>query len=358
MTGPLYTPMLKTKAGEARALMQLHRQVKASIVPFFDVLALKGSVANGVDVHTHLERQAINIAGAWNGRGPCYVDLLDIVPGARGYRGAHPVIIVLDKLAFEQVEAIPVVGLERDIPYKLAVRQVIGAGTSSALAVRLGNEDMQLPSMLAGRIRTLVEELGASELPLHVFMDFRSIEHTASDIIQARAVRALSELSTLSPARIVFAASAIVANMGGFKRNSVNRVARRDLLIWQAIADEHRDIDYADYGVIDPEYVDFDPKKIKPAAKIRYAADTAWVIVKGIKWVRDTSQHRRLAKDLCAQGEFRRPDCWGSDSIVAAATGGHAFRRLEDWVMIDQNTHISHTVRQLARYRVTQTVQA
>jgi hypothetical protein len=351
MNGPTYTPMLKSKPGEARALMRLHSQVKASIIPLFDVLALKSEVANGVDVHAHLEKQANNIAGAWNGRGPCYVDLLDIVPGARGYRGAHPVGIVLDKLSFERVEAIPVVGLERDVAYKLAVRQALSEG-GRGLAVRLDSEDLQLPSTLAGRVRSLIDELGASNLPLHVLMDFRSIEHTASDIIQSRVVRALIELRKLNPVRIVFAASAIVANMGDFKRNTVNRVARRDLLIWQLIADEHADVDYGDYGVIGPEYVDLDPKRIKPAAKIRYAGDTAWVIVKGTKWTSDTTQHRRLARDLSVQSEFRRHDCWGGDSILSAATGGHAFRRLEDWVMIDQNTHISHTVRQLARHRV------
>ncbi|WP_431133456.1 hypothetical protein [Paraburkholderia fungorum] len=44
-------------------------------------------------------------------------------------------------------------------------------------------------------------------------------------------------------------------------------------------------------------------------------------------------------------------DCWGTENIMSAANGGRAYRRLEDWVMIDQNTHITQTVRQLARIK-------
>lgn len=353
MTDAIYTPILKTKAGEARAMMQLDRLVKASIIPFFDVLALKAETANGADVHAHMEKQANNIAGAWNGRGPCYVDLFDVAPSARGYDGAHPATIIHDRILFERVEAIPVIGIERDIAYKLAIRRVVSVGVD-AIAVRLGVEDIQLPSMLVQRITSLLSEIGAVDLPLHVFMDFRSIDNVASDTIQIRIGKALPELRKLNPARIVFAASAIVSDMGKFKKNSVNKVARRDLLVWELIADDNPDVGYADYGIIHPEYLDIDLKVIKPAAKIRYAGEKDWLIVKGIKWATDTSQYRKLSKMLCDRDEFRGKDCWGSENILLAANGGRAYRRLEDWVMVDQNTHITQTVRQLARIKATE----
>jgi len=352
MTDVTYTPILKTKAGEARAVIQLDRQVKASIIPFFDVLALKAGTVNGAEVHAHMEKQANNIAGAWNGRGPCYVDLFDVAPSARGYDNAHPADIIHDRISFERVEAIPVVGIERDVAYKLAIRRVVSMG-ADAIAVRLGVEDIQLPSTLVQRITSLLSEIGAADLPLHVFIDFRSIDNVASDTIQMRVNKALPELRKLDPSRIVFAASAIVSDMGKFKKNSVNKIARRDFLVWELIAAHHRDIEYADYGIIHPEYLDIDLKVIKPAAKIRYAGEKEWLIVKGIKWVTDTSQYRKLSKMLCDRDEFRGKDCWGTENILSAANGGRAYRRLEDWVMIDQNTHITQTVGQLSRIKVT-----
>lgn len=350
MTDPIYSPILKSKLGEAKAVVRLDRCVKDRIIPFFDVLALKPDVPNGADVHEHLEKHVNHVAGAWNGRGICYVDLFDIVPTARGHGGVHPVTIVHDKLSYERVRAIPVVGLERDVPYKLAVRSVVANGVE-ALAVRLGDEDAQLPSTLVRRVRSLVAELGAEALPLHIFLDFRSIEGMASDVILTRAQRALTELKLLNPARLVFAASAIMPSMGRFKRNTVNRVARRDLLLWEVLYESFADLDYADYGVIDPNYIDFDPRKIKPAAKIRYASDREWIIVKGVKWTTDTTQHRRLSKMLADSAAFRGGDCWGSKTIVSAVNGQPVFRLLEDWVTIDQNTHITHTVQQLSRVR-------
>lgn len=351
MTDQIYTPISKTKVGESRAMIRLDQYTKARIIPFFDVLALKTGLQNGADVHIHLEKQANNIAGAWNGRGACYVDLLDITPSARGYDGEHPVAIIHDKIAYERVEAIPVVGIDRDIAYKLAIRRVMFAG-AAAIAIRLADEDLQLPSTLVQKISALVAEVGGHGAELHLFMDFRSIINQPSDIVQLKVDRALVELRRLKPSRIVFAASAIVADMSGFKRNTINKVARRDYLNWLLIAKRHPDVDFADYGVIDPEYLDLDPRRIKPAAKIRYTSDDHWIVVKGVKWVRDTSQHRRLAEMLSEKPEFRGADCWGTESIVSAVTGGHAYRRLEDWVTIDQNTHIVHTVRQLAKIRL------
>lgn len=348
MSDPIYTPILKTKRGEAKALTQLEVQVKRSIVPFFDILALKADAANGNDVHEHVVKQAINIVSAWKQRGPCYVDLFDVTPAARGINGAHPAAIAYEKLAADLVEVIPVVGIERDIAYKLAVRGAVLAG-ADALAVRLDAEDIQLPSMLVSRVTRLVAEIGATNLPLHIFLDFRSIEHTPSDIIQMQVTKAMGELRKLNPARIVFAASAMVSNMGNYKKETLNILPRRDFLTWNLISSVHPDVDYADYGVVHPDYFDFDPRMIKPAAKIRYTSDKEWLIVKGVRWQSDTSQHHRLSRMLRAKSQFRGDDCWGGEYIVSAANGRQKYGTLETWVTIDQNNHITHTVRQISR---------
>lgn len=352
MNSLVYTPILKTKLGEAKAIIRLDRHVKDRIIPFFDVLALKSGLSNGNDIHEFLDKQAVNVAAAWNGRGQCYVDLRDLDPSARGCGNEHPVNIIHDKLSFNRVNAIPVVGIERDVAYKLAVRRVVSLGVD-ALAVRLGSEDIQLPSMLLDRIQRLVVDVGAHALPLHIFIDFGSIEHLESDIVEHRTIRALAELRLLNAARMVFSASAFVSDMGKVKRGVVKAVPRRDLMIWESLNRLAPDLHYGDYGVIHPGYFDFDPRTIKPAAKIRYTAEKEWLVVKGAKWISDTSQHQGLSRLLVHNEKFRGADCWGGDSIVSASLGRPSSpRRLEDWVTIDQNTHITHTVRQMSRVGV------
>lgn len=346
MTSYVYTPILKTKRGEAKALVNLNTHTKECIQPFFDVLALGEGALNGSDVQEHITKQALNIASCWKSRGLCYVDLFDVTPSARCLNGVHPATVLHNKIASEYVRAIPVVGLERDIAYKLAIREVVITGID-AIAFRLEAEDIQLPSMLVNRISSLVSEIGAGGLPLHIFMDFRSIHGISSDAVQLQFIRALSEIRRLAPARIVFASSAIVPDMASFKRNSLNRVSRTDFLTWQQLSERHQDVAYADYGVVHPDYFDFDPKLIKPAAKIRYTTDTEWIIVKGASWRDDTAQHHELSKALVRQQDFRGSDSWGGEYIMSAAAGRPKYGTLETWVSIDQNNHITHTLRQL-----------
>ena len=348
MKSVIYSPILKSKRGEAKALHQLSASIKSKIIPFFDILALKPQTQNGSEVEAHLIKQALTIASGWKQQGVCYVDLFDVNPAARALAGGHPVHVVHTRLAAEHVQAIPVVGLERDVHYKLAIRAVVADG-AAALGIRLEAEDMQLSSVLANRVRRLVDELGAASIPIHLFCDFRSIAGQSPEALRAQFLKAYPELTKVAASRIVFAASAMVPNMGSYKKDSFNRVPRIDYLTWQSIAKVAPSVGYSDYGVVHPDYIDLDPRVIKPSAKIRYSTDGEWLIVKGSRWADNTAQHHRLSQVLQGKAEFRGADCWGADYIVTAAAGRKTYGALETWVTIDQNTHITHTVNHLTK---------
>lgn len=351
MVESVYSPILKTKRGEAFALYRLEQSVKDRIVPFFDILALPSEALNGSQVQEHIEKQAVNIIGAWKHQGICYVDFFDVTPSSRGVNGVHPVTLVFDRLMAARINAIPVVGLERDVPYKMAVRNVIASG-AGVIAIRLDKEDIQLPSSLSQKIANLLFEIGAKNIDVHVFVDFRSIDNDSRATVETQFFRALRELDKLAVKRIVFSASAMIQNMGVFKKRSVNRIKRLDYLIWRGIVKAHSHIDYADYGVIHPDYVDFSPVLISPSAKIRYTTSGEWIVVKGSRWRDDTAQHHDLAKILQEQVEFRCDDSWGGEYIVSAAHGRKSYGTLETWVSIDQNNHITQTAKQIARIAV------
>ena len=347
MSIPIYSPMQKSKPGESIALIKLASTLHGNVIPFFDALALKPGTENGQDVEVHFSKQAINIAAAGNAIGTCYVDLLDVDPNARGIGGVHPVKSIFEKLEFERITLIPVVGLERDVAYKLAIRNIIAKGVN-ALAIRLLADDLSLPSSLFEKVKRLISEVGAHDLPIHVFMDFRSIEHISSDLVQLLVQRALPEIRKLTPGRIVFCASSMLTDMSKVKKNVLKAVPRRDLMIWENLYQNNPDLDYGDYGIVQPGYADFD-KNIKPAAKIRYTGNNEWIIAKGTRWISDTSQHKDLAKLIVKSDQFRGLDCWGGESITIASNGGQSPRILQRWVSIDQNNHITHTIHQLAR---------
>ena len=344
-----YSPFVKTKRGEARALKELDGRVKRAIIPMFDVLALSRGVTAEIDVQKHLEKQVRMINLAWSQQGACYVDLFDVHPNARAMNGAHPLQCVGDLLEKNRISFIPVAGLGRDINYLVALRSLVANG-STAIAVRLEVEDLLLPVGLDLKIRNLLGQIGAGGLPLHILIDCRSL--VGQDVAKLTNVvmAVLPVLRLLSPARLVLSASSMVADTSGFKRNSMNRVKRNDLSLWIAVCHTgHTDVSFGDYGVIHPDYVDLDPKVIKPTAKIRYTTGSEWIFLKGIQWVKDTSQHHGLSMDLAKCPEFRGADSWGGDYIESAAAGRPKYGTLETWVTVDQNAHITLTSKQIER---------
>lgn len=343
-----YSPFVKTKRGEARALQELDVATKAKLLPLFDVLALSSRGEISPDVKKHLSKQAKMIQMAWAESGECYVDLFDIQPSVRLPDGGHPLHFVLNELDAAKVSYIPVVGLARDIGYLVAMRSVLQNAT--AIAVRLEVEDLLLPAGLSLRIDELLRSLGARNLPLHIILDCRSLLN--QDVAKiARAARAsIAETLTLSAVRTTLAASSMVSDMGSFKRNSINRVKRRDLELWMTLAQSGFPyLCYGDYGVIHPDFVDLDGALIKPAAKIRYASHAEWIVVKGFRWVDDTSQHHQLAISLQGCSEYRGGDCPGGNYIETAIAGRDKYGTLETWVTIDQSVHISLTRKQVER---------
>jgi hypothetical protein len=349
MSKPVYSPFVKTKRGEARALKELDTATKGAITPLFDVLALPSGVTADDEVEKHLAKQIRMIELAWSGQGACYVDLYDINPAVRTPNGVHPLVYVNAALEKVRIGYIPVAGLARDVNYLVALRGVLG-GTTAALALRLELEDLLLPAGLSVRMKSLMRDIGAQALPIHVLIDCRSLVNRDMQGVKSAIRAALPEIRLLHPIRLVLCASGMVSDMSDYKKNSINRVKRRDLDMWMNIAQSVApDLEYGDYGVIHPDYVDLDPKVIKPAAKIRYTTHGEWIIVKGTRWMDDTSQHHHLSADIAKCPEFRGADCWGGNYIETAAAGRLSYGSLETWVTVDQNAHITLTRKQVER---------
>lgn len=346
MNEAYYFPFLKTKRGEAKALQNLTAGIKANIRPFFDVLALEGGIAHPSQVQAHLVKQCGMVAIGWKNQGPCYVDLYDVRPEVRAEGGVHPLQFVMSSLLALNVNPIPVIGLGRDLAYQLSFRSLM-AMEPPAICIRLEQEDLMLHEGLAERIENLVSALDAWDLPLHIVADFRGMRGNTANAGAADVLyEAMTEIRSLNPACIVFSGSGMVDSMGVYKRNSINRLPRIDFQAWQSLVVAGvRDVRYGDYGVVHPDYVDLDPRVIKPSAKIRYATAQEWVIVKGSSWRDNTSQHRELSQALIAVPGFRGDDSWGGNYIVSAAAGRPTYGSLETWVTIDQNAHATFTTR-------------
>lgn len=347
MKSSVYSPFVKTKRGEARALKELDINIKKGIFPFFDVLALKQGVLENADVQTHLDKQVRMIELAWGGQDGCYVDLFDVNPNARVMNGVHPLIFVTELLNQKRIPFVPVAGLGRDTNYLMALRNVVRQD-SPGIALRIEVEDLLLPIGLNLRIQNLIDQIGANSIPLHIIVDCRSLVNQDISRLTRAIHTALPLLRSMNPECLMLCASSMVPDMSTFKKNSINRVKRDDLALWMNFVETgNTDLSFGDYGVIHPDYVDLDPRFIKPAAKIRYTVNDDWIVIKGFRWVDDTSQHHELSMKLASCSEFRGVDSWGGEYIQSAAVGRLKYGALETWVTIDQNAHITLTAKQI-----------
>lgn len=341
-----YSPFLKSKRGETKACQNLAPSVRKQLIPIFDVLAVPAEKRDPSKVKKHLELQIKHIVEAWSTGQPCYVDLFDVELALRAEGGIHPALLVFSSLSQSKVNSIPTIGLDRDTPYKIAVRSALALGFDS-VAVRLQMEDLLIPEKLGAELKQLLDEIGAKDKALHVIIDFRELHGVNDSDLNKRALAGIIVAKTLGAVRIVVAGSSMIASMAEVERDSTKLFDRRELILWQKICTQgYKEISFGDYGIVSPSYSDL-PFYItqNAAAKIRYATDFKWAILKGRKWRDDTSQHAGLAAKLCAQNFFRGSDCWGGACIQKSATKAESFKSHEVWTAIGQNVHMTHTAK-------------
>jgi hypothetical protein len=258
--------------------------------------------------------------------------------------------MVLEALHEEGSTPIPVVGLDRDTAYLRAVRAILSE-TGSALCVRLQAEDFVDAEHTAEQVGDLRARLGAGDVPAHVILDFRSIENVADEVVRTQSRAVYQRLSREGISRFVLLASSMPSSLSGMPTNTVRRIDRREFPLWRAIyEDSGGAVAYGDYGIVHPEYVDLDPRVIRPAAKIRYTSSQTWVVAKGRQYVLEPTQYRYLAALILREPEHRRgANGWGENYLRDCASGDEPSSNLERWVAVDTNTHIEFAIRQTTR---------
>ena len=348
MADLVYTPGIKTKRGEMRAVQELSR-ASEGMLPLIDLLAVPED-ASLVEVQSHIDKCLKYLTAAWPSGRPFYMDLFDVHPSVRGPRNTHPATIVLRTLREKGFQPIPVIGLDRDAAYLRAVRDVLGED-GEAICVRLQQEDFLNARQTAAAVQTLLQQLGAADLDQHVILDFRSIQNSTLSAVLTSAANIYRALAEHGYTRYVFLASSMSNSLSYIPANTVARISRQEISIWNQLRQvTGGDIVYGDYGVVHPDYVDLDPRLIKPAAKIRYAYARGWVVVKGTVWRNDTGQFQRLAAAITRQPEHRSTASgWGEQYLRDCVVGQAPSSTLERWVAVDTNTHLQLAVRQVTR---------
>lgn len=322
----IYRPMLKTKTGEAVALLQLLASQRDRIEPVFHV---------GEKPPTTF---VTRMTAAWTGR-RCFLD------GAFNFNvtgGPQDFNSMIRALVAAGVPVVPVIEMGATPAYNQVARSHIGRGGPGLM---LKCTPSQLPAATAFAQRQLQQPETDIDLLIdagHVAeFDPGSFAGYLSQILQANVPG--------STWRSVTLASSSAPKDFGQLGPGVTVVPRVDWLTWRNLSQHGKPIDYADFGISHRDLTE--PPGMAMAAatvSVRYAVDDNWVMVKGKRTTGASGlpmsdQYRAHARTLVRRGDFGGlPGCWGDQRIstIASNPGVSAGGRPQ-WVEINANRHFA-----------------
>jgi hypothetical protein len=320
-----YVPLLRAKAGEANALLNLTPAAKARMFP---ILHLASSVPGTL---------VARIGQAWAGRTLALDGLFNYDATASG----ADMQAVFQGLTAAGVTVVPSVEYGAPLGYMQVVGPLAqGAGTGLVVKVRLGQlqavtawlggggwqpQDVDLV-IIAGHIA----EFGAgvlNDLVLHSIQGLPNPQGWRSVTLAGSA--APKDMSTLG--------------LG------VNLVPRLDWQLWQVTQMlAPFQVDYGDYGIAHPDMTE-PPGYVMGNAtvSVRYTLDDDWLIIKGRPVTGNNgipmpAQYLGHAQTLVAQPAFGGlVGCWGDARIQSIPLVGGRPGNRQSWVEIGVNRHLS-----------------
>ena len=385
---PHYVSVLKWKRGERDGLKLLRREVRPRITPLIEMLPPKAEQNYAADFVEQL-------VAAW-GTGRVMLDsakLGGIENGVALYGAA------LALAAKQDVSVVPVVGLHRDkkqIRTALAprARGLAGRGHPAGLgglggsgggghnrgggrgagpppnnhhlarpppppprglALRVNTEDMggvddSGRDVLKTEVARFVTAAGTPRDRIDLLLDVGPLAgistREAAAAVARHMVAAAPDLEAWRSVTLLASAfpQSVDAKSGG-----TTTIERVEFPIWRALAAEHPRLRFGDYAIQHPTLKELDPKKIKPAAAIRYTDEDHWLVVKGNS-VKDHggAQFRSLAKRVVTAPEYKQPaHCTGCEAAMACSEGELTAGSLEAWRRYGTTHHLTLTTEQL-----------
>lgn len=328
----VYRPLLKTKTGEAVALLHLSNQEKDRIAPIFNVG--EKPPANFV----------ARMASAWHGR-QCFLDGSfnhNVTGGSADFDNTFA------SLGSAGIPVVPVVEIGASTAYNQAAFAHIGQ-FAPGLMLKCTHGHLNVAANWAQQmgqpqpnIDLLIDAGHVAEYDPASFAGY--IGHVLSGNLQGTHWRSVTLATSAAPKDF------------GQLSTGTTEVFRNDWLTWRQLPQQSAaPVDFGDFGISHRDLTE--PPGLAMAGatvSVRYTIDDRWVMVKGRRitgpnGVPMSDQYRAHAQTLVGRPDFGGLSaCWGDQRIATIATnpgvspGGRA-----QWVEINANRHFSFILSRL-----------
>jgi hypothetical protein len=227
-----YVPILAVEPGQLAGLAATSDAVKAALTPLFDVLSLGPQFADGGGgVAMALTRQLDAIVAAWGDR-RAYLDCRIGRGDERLADGRVHLAHLFDLARDRRLRLVPVTGLQRPMPYQLAVADAASDPDRGA-CLRLELADFREPWRVDAGVQEFLEAHRLSPEMLDLLVDLGDIGQTGLALLEVTAWAVLGPLIRLAPWRsVTLATAAPTPALEGHATAS-----RTELMLWRMVAE-------------------------------------------------------------------------------------------------------------------------
>lgn len=351
MARQLYSPIIKGKLNDLKALGMVSGAARAQVKPLIEAMPLP----RGGDIDKHLYKLAHYLMKHVP-LGEIYLDFYGLLPGQKIADGTDATIA-----GFKLVKALgrivtPVYGFGRDDSLWQVLIPIVESN-AQGFCFRVDIDDLDdLAEDTWGQILERGAELGLKPNQIDLMIDLRDVMKFEFDELHG----IVEDFFGINPnirgyRSVILAGSSALKTVGDIPKDGVGHVVRRELSLWTRIQREvvpDLPLVFGDYGVIHPEFSDQGPNK-NVNAKIRYTDRGRIIYFRGhglLHPEKDFMQYRTLAAQVRDSDVYQgRQFSYGDRYIDLVADFNATSGSLGTWVLADMNHHLEYTTLQMSK---------
>ena len=295
-----YTPFLKTKNYEFKAVKQLSVDIKENIVPFFDMHKKEDEY----EIEKYLKDvETLRTTFSKLGITCFYLDDLDVKTDFL-INGDNPYGYIMEKL--QNVNFIPVLGLDRNEERKKIVIEKSKYVQSKLVAVRINIHDLEIP-MLRRQLVNFVSELKTVYNEIHLIIDCRYCEDNTIDEFSTIINNFISK-DERNFSKIIISGSSIPLSFSNdVKMHDAKEISRTEIKIWKKCMKSSK-LFFGDYTLISDSYFDKSKKMYYRTitARVLYSYDDKIVVYRGGRLSKEGHNQYKEICDQISKEEFFR----------------------------------------------------
>jgi hypothetical protein len=355
---PLYTPILKAKAGEFQALANTRKSIASRVLPLLELPPIDEKVTESnwykeatKKTEIYLDRLTNHIGSAVP-QTQLMIDISYWPANAKVENGKHVLGYVFDRLTSKGISMCPVVGYDRwEDPIYRAGLAKLEAPADRLFCIRLDADaigEFDDPEFFTDRVSNILNGLSLLPQNTSVLIDFGDVTGVSIEDMQEATGKGLGLLTQWPFKFIGLAGSSLPVIITDIlpKPHSECEVLRREMVCWQMASTNSRlsPVVFSDYGVRNPIFND-EPKSSNANGKIRYTTRNNFFVVRGHAMTQGNKgkQYYGLADIVLKSGHYCGPEySWGDSELLARSDPTSSSPgSLTDWIAIDTNHHIA-----------------